>query len=326
MENNIKLRMNGVAGFSTHPNFINEITQSLFLYDTVQIPCLSISLNLKKLQLEYKFKQGELTNYFDAITKLQNAKLVVDSDIYLRGCMVDKSIYSKEELKICNLFSGDDIAHLYFNGRTPRQIELDLIEELEARRDTILLSKVNVTEQYFPLINKRFAIKDIQNNISVDNEYGDAMVKEISSLFRSAPVDVSSLIIKNFPIPHPKTPIEHLLEFKSHKENKIRLFALRTWINKAYKCNEKEAIILNEIEELMENYKSALRQSQVKFSLGTLRSVISGLLSTPKIVIDGVFEIMEGRKEILKAESIIKGTELSYIIKAQKLFAPNLYY
>ncbi|MBL0065339.1 MAG: hypothetical protein IPP38_09985 [Bacteroidetes bacterium] len=72
-------------------------------------------------------------------------------------------------------------------------------------------------------------------------------------------IDVYNVIFENIPIPHPETPIEHILEFRSNKDNEGRLLAFRSLVNKLGREDYTEIEIKQEIEHLMHQYKESLK-------------------------------------------------------------------
>jgi len=137
---------------------------------------------------------------------------------------------------------------------------------------------------------------------------------------------VQNIMFENIPIPHPDTPLQHIVEFRSDPENQNRLLAFRSLVNRLSKSGYNEIEIKQEIQYLIEVYKMALEKHKISFGKGILdiaSTAFTNPAALPKKIFDGVISIFSTSVSIEKAEMNFPGREISYVYRANQQFNPQ---
>jgi hypothetical protein len=184
----------------------------------------------------------------------------------------------------------------------------------EANDDTIFIPFIEE-----PSISEKKSIRIVKNrNLSEPNtsEKYDIDVKAQSNVFQ--------IIFNQMPLIHPETPLEHILEFREHPENKYWLLLLRTWINKMKHQNNETKELLQEIESGIMSIKKSLSRKKINYTIGFYgATILSPITETIKFVSSTLFSVNKINTQLTEDEMSIQGRELSYLIKAKNAFNPS---
>lgn len=143
--------------------------------------------------------------------------------------------------------------------------------------------------------------------------------------FDKPKVDIYNIVFNNIPIMHPHTPIEHILEFKSNKDNQGRLLQFRSFVNKLSKEGLSEIEIQQEIEHLMHQYKQAMELHKINSISGVLNVGLSFVVSaayTAMAALGALMNIKVNNINLATSEMSYPGREISYLYNAGKTLGP----
>ncbi len=136
--------------------------------------------------------------------------------------------------------------------------------------------------------------------------------------------EVVRLIVPHMPKPDDSTPWERIEDFRKDPDTRSALRGLRRWIGACSRSIESPRETAEELEYLIEEYKSFLRLHEIRFG----RSLLEVVLVTSAEIVENVcklrfcdlakmpFRMKEKRIALLDAEKNAPGREVSYIIKA----------
>ena len=144
--------------------------------------------------------------------------------------------------------------------------------------------------------------------------------------FKNPKVDVYNVLFHNIPIPHPETPVEHILEYKNNNDNEGRLLQFRALINKLSKSGYTELEIQQEINHLMNSYKQSMAKHKIKSLTGVLDVALSIALLpvfAASKILEKVIKLRSNQVNLASIELASPGREISYIYKAKQMFAPE---
>lgn len=139
---------------------------------------------------------------------------------------------------------------------------------------------------------------------------------------------VVDVVLRNVPTPGDETPWEAILEFRDEPETRHRLVALRRWMFGFARQDRSAAETANEIEYLMEEYRSHIRHHRMKWGVGTVESIatlagnaLEGLLRfKPTQLVSALFAVRHRHVALLEAERSAPGRELAYLVDSQAKF------
>lgn len=170
----------------------------------------------------------------------------------------------------------------------------------------------------------------IYNNEKKDDSVGIPLVPNfsISNDIRTTKTDVINLLIEEIPIPDSNTPWEAIIDFKNDSDSKGRFASLKNWVNKTVKSDYSIGEIKDEIDDLMYQYRKSLDIHKIKHHQGVLQTIIVGsaelienaLRLKFSNIAKGLFQINQGKADLMNLELTAPGNELAYIYQAQNKF------
>ena len=134
------------------------------------------------------------------------------------------------------------------------------------------------------------------------------------------------LIVSKFPVPPEDIPWQDFLQFRDDAEHKALRVRFRLWLQERAKSVGNPALIIEELEAILEDYRKYMRIQHMKFGEG----VVSTLLASTKDALEefgnlrfgsAVRSILDFRHKHLarsEAELLAPGREISYMVRAQK--------
>ncbi len=137
---------------------------------------------------------------------------------------------------------------------------------------------------------------------------------------------VVNLVVPRLPKPNDSTPWERIIEFRNDPDAKAPLLSLRRWIRKSVQTIDSLKEIAEELEYLIEEYRSFLRLHEIKSRAGLLEVIVT---SGGEIAENLVklrfgelaklpFKMRQQELKLLEAERNAPGHEISYIVKANR--------
>ncbi|WP_156169831.1 hypothetical protein [Sphingobacterium sp. IITKGP-BTPF85] len=140
---------------------------------------------------------------------------------------------------------------------------------------------------------------------------------------------VYSIIHKLIPLPSNETPWEKIIDFRNDEDSKLKLLALKNWINELHdgvKANELE----DKINYLFSQYSESLRRHKINSRLSTFKTIVNAVpTALTEIIrlrfgkaIDAFFSIAEQEVNFTKfnERNSLKGNELAYISHTKSKF------
>jgi len=303
MENSIR-----ISGIQMEPpkidlDYLNNIKQKLLLFDTIGIN------NIHKLQ--NTFQNNKIVS--NEISKLIEKEFVFD--------FVWDMVFEKIE------FQGKKMDHQRLESIIPFEFFLENRELSKELRELMSLAKKAESNSHLEKeLNAR--IFTIYWNASKHKLKNEEFIPVLSMSYlpqyNKPKSNVYKVIFNNVPIPHPETPLDHIIEFRQNDDNKGRLLQFRTLINKLSKSTN-EIEIQQEIDDLMHRYKTSMELHKIKPAMGWLE--IAGLfIVDPRLaasnLISKLISLKEKQLNLASAELSLPGREISYLYKANQTFAP----
>jgi hypothetical protein len=140
--------------------------------------------------------------------------------------------------------------------------------------------------------------------------------------------DVLEVLINQLPVPSENTPWEHILEFRADPDSKSKFLALRNWVSEMSRTDLSVLEIEQRLDYLLDQYERHMKLHKMKVRPGALETAV---VSTAEIAEDLVkikwgklaqrlFALKHRRLTLLEGELTVPGSEVAYIIKAEKTF------
>lgn len=130
-------------------------------------------------------------------------------------------------------------------------------------------------------------------------------------------------------MPSNETPWEKIIDFRNDEDSKLKLLALKNWINELHdgvKANELE----DKINYLFSQYSESLRRHKINSRLSTFKTIVNAVpTALTEIIrlrfgkaIDAFFSIAEQEVNFTKfnERNSLKGNELAYISHTKSKF------
>jgi len=303
------VRIHGVQMLPITPEwgkFVTDIKQKVLLFDSVGV--------LNPQELLHYLRQERSMQAIQDVEMLLSAKEMFDTRdvrVDVHEISVDNNNFEQKVIRKGSMIGADcmmknpetmkDFASFSEMGRDPHTPR-ELRSELATRGQAILW-------------NAKYEVKK--------DEF--IPILQLSNLpkFKNPKVDVYKVMFENMPIPHPETPVEHILEFKSNKDNEGRLLQFRSLINKLSKSGYNELEIQQEINHLMHIYTQSMQKHKIKSISGTLDVVVNAALSPITKILEKVIKITTNQVNLSSAELSYPGREISYMYKAKQMFGPQ---
>ena len=134
------------------------------------------------------------------------------------------------------------------------------------------------------------------------------------------------LIVSKFPLPPEDIPWQDFLQFRDDAEHKALRIRFRLWLQERAKSVVVPALIVEELEAILEDYRKYMRIQHRKFGEG----VVSTVLATAKDALEEIgnfrfgsaartiLEVRQKHLALSEAELLAPGRELSYMVHAQQ--------
>jgi len=140
--------------------------------------------------------------------------------------------------------------------------------------------------------------------------------------------NVASLVLKKLPILNLGIAPERLIDFKKDPDSKLKLAALRNWMNKVSYTQFTQNEIEDEFEYLLMQYQDHMDRAKLKYTLGSAEFWITAV---PEIMNDlahlklgstakALFGFAKKELMLMEEERKAPGKELAFVYKAQQQF------
>jgi hypothetical protein len=144
-------------------------------------------------------------------------------------------------------------------------------------------------------------------------------------------VDVTEIVLSAVPVPAESTTWQQVLEFRSDPEARTRLLALRRWIRRLATEGRPPSEIREELEYLLNEYRSHMDLHRMKWRVGTLESVLAltaealeGIVRLqPSKLVSALFGVKHRRIALTEAERSAPGREVAYVLEVQQRLASD---
>ena len=271
---------------------LNELKQSLILFDKIGIPGFKNQLN-SLLDLHFTFAPS-----LDLLQK-QGYIFSFEPSIIMDRATEVKSEFHKYQLTI------ESINSILALPNTTETYKSDVKTDAYVRYFSLLLNHFEGENNYVPLV-KNFKLAKVKN------------------LSKS---DVIRLVIENLPTPDKNTSWESIIEFKSNPDNIGKFAGLSNWMNNSTKSGSSIAEIKDELEYKLYQYRKSLELHKIKYHSGRLQRIIVGtaelIENTARLkfsnIAKGLFSTHHEKIDLLNAELTAPGSEIAYLYEAQKI-------
>jgi hypothetical protein len=143
--------------------------------------------------------------------------------------------------------------------------------------------------------------------------------------------DVVQIVINQLPLPDGLTPWEQIIDYKNDPSTKNNVLALRRWISKISSENLSRAEIDDELQWLMNEFRSHIKLHKMKTNTETLETIVKAPLEIIEDLIkfkfskipDPFFALKKRQISLMEAELNTPGREIAYLIKTKELFDTN---
>ncbi len=148
---------------------------------------------------------------------------------------------------------------------------------------------------------------------------------------KSKKSDVVQIIINQLPLPDSATPWEQIIDYKNDPSTKNNILALRRWISKISSENLSSAEIDDELQWLMNEFRSHIKLHKMKTNTETLETIVKAPLEIIEDLIklkiskipEPFFALKKRQISLMEAELNTPGREIAYLIKTKELFDTN---
>lgn len=290
-----------------------DIKRDLLLYDKVGV--FSPERVLQQIQdykyLYSKFQQEQLENAFNEINYLIEKEYFIDHKQII-GVKETKVEISEKDKELAEVTMGlrvklDKMDKTLISDRIKAHMEWD---ELNTRLWCSIANNVDETKH---------CIAGLNNYYSYD----------LPSENKSKAYDI---VHKMLHLPSDDTPWEKIFDFKNDNEAKLKMYALRDWINDL--PNEiKYHELTDKINHLQYEYSESLRRHKIETRLTKVKTLVTAI---PKALselirlkfdksVEALFDVSEQFVNFQKFEerNNLKGNELAYITHVNNKFEQN---
>lgn len=148
---------------------------------------------------------------------------------------------------------------------------------------------------------------------------------------RDSAVDAGSvidLVLSNMPVPDESTSWESIIDFRSDDEARKARNRLRRWMHKFASAKSSVREVNDELEYLLDEYRSYMRLHRIKTQHSKLETVLTVSAEALENLVtfhlsNAVKALFSWRKEkiaLLEAEQAAPGRDIAYIVMAQDRF------
>jgi hypothetical protein len=139
---------------------------------------------------------------------------------------------------------------------------------------------------------------------------------------------VLQLVLGTLPIPDASTLWEQIIDFRNDEAARRDCIALRRWMRKVAEANTSPVELREELEFLLNEYRSHMRIHKMKHGTGVAQTILTvGVEALENLAkfkwtaaVKAFFSVRERKAELLAAEHAAPGREVAYIIKVQDRF------
>jgi len=210
--------------------------------------------------------------------------------------------------------------------------------------DDVLALSVEIHGLGYPISEQahRIYTVSLQNNVSklygmYLSEYNNIETTPImdSTYIKSVSVpneskgDILNIVLNSISLPNDNTPLEDIVSFRNDEDARHKLLSLRLWMYDMKNEEYTTQYISEKLEYLIHEYEQHMKIQKLKFSSGTLESII---VSTATLVEDIVklkfektakklFSIKHRKIHLLEADMNAPGREVAYISNINNKFS-----
>lgn len=307
--NESSLRLHGIKPLRPNPSidYINEIKQTLFLFDTVGVTLIERLLH----HFTYTGNRTALTE--------------------LLGLQYQNLIFETHQSNVADLIVTPD-GQFDSIPRPGMEINLNREGAIELFVEAMELKRLadDTTQPYEVRMDAGARVSSFQwNHVNPPDEEGDKdefyplITPRLNGQLSANKEEVYKIIIDKFPIPHPETPIEHLLEFRENPDNKLRLSGIKTLINDMAGMKYSKNEINQKLEHLINTYDQVLNKEKIKKTVGIFESGITTAIDPSFFSGKTFYKIVKSTANFFASEKPGPGYEISYLIKAHSMFNPQ---
>ncbi|HWY38193.1 MAG TPA: hypothetical protein VNY73_06510 [Bacteroidia bacterium] len=137
---------------------------------------------------------------------------------------------------------------------------------------------------------------------------------------------IVNLIINNLPAVDMANNLDKIIEFKFDNDTISKKLGLRQWINKSSKGDFDIKELNEELEYQLNEYKMHIEYHKLKYNnkrLSILLTFPFEFIKNPMGTVSKLFDIREGKLDLVESERTAPGREFSFIHKANVLFQPS---
>jgi hypothetical protein len=140
--------------------------------------------------------------------------------------------------------------------------------------------------------------------------------------------NIVQIVIDKLPIPSNETPWEKIIDYRNDERNQRNLLSLRRWIRKTTAENLSPVEIEEELEWLINEFRSHMELHKLKTNSGTLEVMVKTIPETIENLIklkfsklpEPFFAFRKREISLLEAELNAPGREMAYIINTREEF------
>ncbi len=141
--------------------------------------------------------------------------------------------------------------------------------------------------------------------------------------------DVLRVAVQNFPRPAETVSLEGIIRFRDDPKTRKQMVRFRHWLNGMATKNVSGNELLEELENLINEYEEHMRFHKIKASWGALEIVITTIPGMVEDVLHGkpgkaserLFSLAHQRLELMGAELKAPGREVSYVVSAKNFLS-----
>jgi hypothetical protein len=145
---------------------------------------------------------------------------------------------------------------------------------------------------------------------------------------QSQKCDVIDVTLNSLPIPDDTVPWEQIWEYRSDPDSQRKFLALRKWMSEMARAKLTPAEMEEELEYLLDDYRSHLRLHRLQTNTGALETIVIAVaefledLANKRFskIAKGFFSAKQRQIDLLQGEMNAPGREVAYIIKARGEF------
>lgn len=154
----------------------------------------------------------------------------------------------------------------------------------------------------------------------------DLKHSQINSFERK--VNVTTLILKKFPIPDKTVSWEEIIMFKKNPDLQVYRLGILNWIAEIGNSSLTMYEIEQKLELLIIKYEERLKWEKIKYHTGSTELIVTSTLDVLENVVKlkwsraakSLFDLKRRKADLMIGETLAPGREVAYISKVQKKF------